>query len=152
MQFSWVNNLAQDESILKEFTISGTYQKFILIATILVSIASFFISWYVGLAILGLGLIYWYYEKSSKHYAFTNKRVILIESLIGTSIVSIDYNQITDIEIEQSFVDQFGGWGTIIINTAGTHVPEVRLTFIDNPQGTKQDLDQIRDSLKQQTI
>ncbi len=152
MRFAWTTILAPQEQLLKEFSISSTYQKAILVVTVLVSIASFFITWYVGIALLVLGCIYWYYIKNSKHYAFTDKRIILVESFMGTSIISIDYNQITDIEIEQSFFDQFGGWGTLIINTAGTNAPEIQLPFIDNPQAMKQNLDQIRDNIQQTVV
>ena len=93
-----------------------------------------------------MGLLYWFYLKKSKHYAFTNKRVILVDSFIGGNVISIDYNQITDIEITQSAIDQGGRWGTITINTAGTHAPEVNLSFIENPQAIKQSLDEIRDT------
>jgi uncharacterized membrane protein YdbT with pleckstrin-like domain len=84
--------------------------------------------------------------KKAKHYAFTNKKVYLVDSFVGTNIASIDYTQITDIEIDQSLIDQLGGWGTLVVNTAGTHAPEMNISYVDNPQGLKQTLDHIRSS------
>ena len=103
---------------------------------------------YIGILIFLLGGVYWLYLKNAKHYAFTNKRIVLVDSFLGMSSISIDYNQITDIEVEQSYVDQLGGWGNLIINTAGTHSPEVRLSFIDNPEEIKKQLDTIREAAK----
>lgn len=57
--------------------------------------------------------------------------------------MSISYDQLTDTQVDQNIFDQLGGWGTIILDTAGTHVPEVHLSFIDDPQSIKKTLDQI---------
>lgn len=148
MNFNWSKYLTPDESLQMEFSVSNSFRTGIIIASIIISVILLFTNILVALVVLLLGLLDWFYLKKAKHYAFTNKRIILIESFIGESIVSIDYNQITDIEINQSAFDQIGGWGTLTINTAGTHVPEVNLSFINDPQRIKQKLDQIRDSVK----
>jgi uncharacterized membrane protein YdbT with pleckstrin-like domain len=145
MNYQWDKILAPEETVQREFGISQRYRKIVLVGDVILTIIIFTQSLLPGLVVFLLGLLYWWYMSVAKHYAFTNKRVILVESFITKNIVSIDYGQITDIEIDQNAFDQMGGWGTISINTAGTHAPEINLAFIDNPQSIKQSLDQIRD-------
>lgn len=145
MHFSWSTVIAPEETIQKEFTLSVRYQKGILLLSVVLGVAVGIMDIYPGITVFILGCFYWYYTHVAKHYAFTSKRIILVDSFLGTNIISIDYTQVTDIEIEQSALDALFGWGTIVINTAGTHVPEIRLTFIDNPQDIKKSLDAIRD-------
>jgi len=149
MQYNWEKILAPEEVLQKEFTISKRYWILILGGAILLAVAAIIStsSFPIGITILLLGLIYWIYLTKAKHYAYTNKRVVLVDSFIGTTVISVDYDKITDIEMEQSFVEQIGGWGTIILNTAGTRAPEILLPFIDNPAVLKQELDSIRDTV-----
>ncbi len=144
MSFSWTKYLAADENLEKEFGISIRYRTASLVIIVLIAIVISFFNIFVAIMVLLLGILYWYYLKRAKHYAFTNKRIILVDSFIGENVVNIDYKQITDIEVTQSFFDQIGGWGTLTVNTAGTHLPEVNISLIDNPQAAKQTLDQIR--------
>lgn len=148
MQYQWNKILAPEETLQKEFGLSTKYRNATIALIIIAGIAVCFFSLFAGGFIFFLGGIYWLYLTRAKHYAFTTKRMILVDAFVGSRVVSIDYNQITDIEIEQSVFDELGGWGTIVINTAGTYAPEIRLSFIDNPQNIKQSLDQIRDSNK----
>lgn len=149
MQFSWEKILAPEEILQKEFTISKRYRLAILISSIVLAIGAIIstASFLIGITILILGVIYWIYLTKAKHYAYTNKRIVLVDSFIGISTISVDYNQITDIELQQSLFEQIGGWGTIIINTAGTRAPEILLSFIENPEVLKQELDAIRDTI-----
>ena len=148
MNFNWSKILSGDESLQKEFSISSRYRNIVLSLSAAASLLILFFNIFAAIFVFLLGLLYWFYLKKAKHYGFTSKRIILVDSFLGENITSIDYTQITDIEIVQSFLDQAAGWGTLTINTAGTHVPEVNLAFIDNPQGIKQALDQIRDNTK----
>ena len=148
MNFSWSKILSTDESLQKEFSISRRYCNILFSFSTVASLLILFFNIFVAIFVFLLGLLYWFYLTKAKHYGFTNKRIVIVDSFLGESITSIDYSQITDIEIEQTFLDQAAGWGTLIINTAGTHVPEINLTFIDNPQSLKQALDQIRDNVK----
>ncbi len=148
MNFDWKKIIDPEEVIQKEFTISSRYRNAVSAVIVVIALFTMFVSWYIGILVVLLGALYWYYLKNSKHYAFTNKRMVLVDSLPGMSVVSIDYSQITDIEMEQNVFDQIGGWGTLIINTAGTHVPEVNLSYIENVQAIKQQLDEMRDGKK----
>jgi len=151
MNFNWSKILSTDESLEKEFSISNRYRNILFSLTTVASLLILFFNIFIAICIFLLGLLYWFYLKKAKHYGFTNKRIVLVDSFLGETITSIDYNQITDIEIEQNFLDQIAGWGTLIINTAGTHVPEINLTFIGNPQDIKQTLDKIRDNVRSST-
>ncbi len=147
MKFNWKKILSPKESVQKEFGISNGYCAIIIIISLLAALVASSQSspLAVTVFIFLLGLCYSLYLKKSRHYAFTDKRIIIVDSFVGTNITSIDYSQITDIEIDQSFIDQIAGWGNLTINTAGTHTPQITLSFIDNPQSLKQALDQIRD-------
>jgi uncharacterized membrane protein YdbT with pleckstrin-like domain len=148
MNFNWNKYLAKDEVIKREFSISPRFQAASLLLCIVAAISILFFNIFMAIFVFLMGLLYWYYLKKAKHYGFTNKRIILVDSFIGETVTSIDYHQITDIEITQSAFDQAAKWGTLTINTAGTHVPEVNISFIENPQGIKQNLDEIRDTAK----
>lgn len=145
MNYSWAKILAPEEILKKEFTTSLRYRQAILAADIIISVVIITQNIYAGILVLLLGLLYWLYMAVSKHYAFTDKRVIIVDSFISRNITSINYSQITDIEIDQNVLDRIGGWGTITINTSGTHVPVTNLSPIEDPISIKQSLDQIRD-------
>jgi uncharacterized membrane protein YdbT with pleckstrin-like domain len=146
MLYNWTTLLAPEETVENEFVVSNTYRLLSLIALLAGGIFTMFVVIYAGILIVLLGILYWFYLGKAKHYAFTKKRVILVESFFGTTVTSVDYAQITDITIDQNAFDQIGGWGTILISTAGTNTPQIRLSFIDNPLQVKQQLDTIRDA------
>jgi uncharacterized membrane protein YdbT with pleckstrin-like domain len=148
MKFKWDKFLSPGEILKKDFSISKRFTSAILVIVIILTILIAIMSIFGGLIILLMGLFYWYYLTKSKHYAFTNKRVLLVESFWGENLISMDFNQITDIEINQSYFDQMGGWGTIDIHTAGTNTPQTDIPFIDSPFEIKQTLDEIRGSKK----
>lgn len=148
MSYKWGTVLAPDEKVQKEFGISLRYRHAVVVVIILISGLCMTQNFYGGLIVLIAGALYILYLTIGKHFAFTDKRVILVESFLIREIVSVDYNQITDIEVGQNAIDLIGGWGTITINTAGTHAPEINISFVENPVSVKQSLDQIRDSNK----
>jgi len=137
------------DPIKKEFTISSKYRSIILMSALFFGILTGTQSVYAGLGVFLLIIIYWFYLTSGKHFAFTNKRIILVDSFLGKNIKSIDFGQITDIEVQQSFIEQLAGWGTLLVNTAGTHSSKIHVSFIDNPIVVKKDLDQIRYAKKE---
>lgn len=145
MNFSWDKILSPGEIVRKEFAISKRFSIMVLTISVLAAIVVALSSLFAGFGIFLLGFLYYLYLRVAKHYAFTSKRIILVDSFLGTNVTSIDYDQITDVEIVVSFAEQIAGWGTFTINTAGTHSPKISLSFIDNPQALKQSLDEIRD-------
>lgn len=80
---------------------------------------------WVGLAfVIGLPL-YQYYVYRHIYYAVTNKRVILQTGLIGRDFQIIDFDQITNAEVNVGIFDQLftqGKTGSILVSSAGTFV------------------------------
>ena len=146
MAYDWSSLIAPEESIEKEFSLSPLFLRLILFVSLLLAIPTALISIIAGVAIVLLGFLYWFYMKKAKQYVLTKKRIILVDAFLGTNIISIDYDEIADISVEQSVFDEIGKWGTLIITTAGTHAPGVRISFVADPKGLKQLLDTIRDS------
>lgn len=58
------------------------------------------------------------------HYAITNKRVIMQRGLIGRDFQMVDFDKITNAEVNVGIIDKLVGnsSGTILISTAGTFV------------------------------
>lgn len=145
MSFSWEKILAPDEVIKREFSISTKFANIVLVLT---TFASLIVSYSVlpaGFLLFLLGLLYWYYLTHSKHYAFTSKRILIVDAFLSLSTQSIDYVNITDIQAEQSFIEKMIGIGSFTINTASTHAQQTKLPWVDNPQEIKKQLDEIRD-------
>lgn len=146
MPYDWSKTLSPDESIEKEFAISPFFLKVILIVSVLLAIPTALTAPLAGAGIFVLGIFYWFYLRRAKHYVLTKKRVVLVDAFLGINVTSIDYQQITDVAVEQSLIDELGHWGTLVINTAGTHTPPIRLSFVPDPQRLKQTLDTVRDT------
>ncbi len=74
----------------------------------------------------------WLYN--AHRYLLTTRRVIIKEGFFSVKLTSALYDKITHIEADQSFIDRaIMHHGTIIINTAGVHKDELKLSFVDNP-------------------
>lgn len=85
-----------------------------------------------------------FYLKISNEFLFTNQRIIVKRGWIETSIKTIYYSQITDISVNQSFLERIIGSGTISISTAGSDGYEVVLYHIKNPYKMKKILYDIK--------
>jgi hypothetical protein len=150
MGFNWKNILSSEEKIEKEFTVSKMY----LISLAIISIGGgiflfFYADLFTALFVSFLGVIYCFYLNMTKHFAFTDKRIIVADSFPGLNIISVDYDQITDISVEQNLIEQMMFLGTIIVNTAGTHSPEIKMNFVDSPEQLKRKLDEYKEKRKQ---
>lgn len=148
MKFNWNRILSKDEEVKKEFGISNYYLTVIFVITTIAAALTLSTGFGIALTIFFLGSFYCFYLKKSRHYAFTNKRIILVDSFIGANIVSVEYDKITDVEIDQAPIDQILGWGNLIINTAGTHSSFMSMPYVENPHAIKQTLIDIRDHKK----
>lgn len=129
----WKKVLGSKEEIKFEFSLGDRYVNFQTIPLIITVI----------LAPIGL-FRRWYLKRANK-YAFTNKRVLIHKGWLSTHLTSVDYNQITDIRVEQSFLDRVVyKTGSLAINTAGTGFHEVVLEHIENPFEVRKKLEEIR--------
>lgn len=88
------------------------------------------------------------------HYALTNKRVILQGGIIGRDFRSVDFDQITNVEVNVDLIQKiFGGsCGSVLIYTAGTKgttVPQPHaLATIDQPYEIFKRLKQLSHDVK----
>ena len=77
------------------------------------------------------------------YYAITNKRVLFQKGLIGRDFEMVDFDQITNTEVNVGVLDKLfgGGSGSILISTAGSFTYTRRgavqkpytISHIDNP-------------------
>lgn len=145
----WAKILSPNEEIKYEFSIGDRYLKIGLIAGCMLGvILLFLVSWFGIVFILIIGFYYGWYLKKANKYAFTNKRVLIHRGWLSTKLISVDYGKITDIEVQEPFLDK---WlyetGSLSINTAGTTLKEVVLKYIENPYEIKKKLDELRDTI-----
>jgi len=141
----WDRTLSSNEVIKKEFSISNSYIKIGLIFWLI--FGGILLLGGIGIFIIPIVLFYYlFYLKQANHYAFTNKRVLIIKGWLSTKLTSIDYDKITDITVLEPFLDRLiYKTGSLAINTAGTSLHEVVLQHIEDPYKIKQELDEIRD-------
>lgn len=100
----------------------------------------------VGATLIAIGFLGAWYLKRANNFAFTQKRILILRGWLSTQLVSIDYDKITNIKVEQNFFEKLVfNTGKLIIDTAGTDLPEVILTNIENPYQIKKKLDEARD-------
>jgi uncharacterized membrane protein YdbT with pleckstrin-like domain len=143
MNYKWDSYLSSGEKINADFGVSNFYSGGVLFVITVVAIILSFTNFFVGLGVFLLGILYWGYLSRGKRYAFTNKRIIIVDLFLGKHLVNINYDKITDISIEQNSIDLIGGWGSILINTAGSNYAEAILENVDNPLKFKNLLDEL---------
>ena len=99
-----------------------------------------------SLMLVGIVAFYlFFYKKISRAYAFTDRRIAIHTGWLSTKMISIDYNQITDIKIEEPFLGKIiYKTGVLQIATAGTGSPPVRFRHIKEPYELKKKLDLLR--------
>ena len=126
MSTLWEKHLQPGEELIMEFGVGARYLRLMLVCGILTLPIIF------GFFILGR----YFYLKYGRKYLFTNRRMMSMEGWFATELVSIDYNQVTDLKVRENFVDKFlTSTGTIIINTAGSTKDEVTITNVADPRG-----------------
>lgn len=142
----WNKTLGSDEKVEFEFSIGRGYIKFGLIIWAIISLPL--------LILFGLGILtfltalfhYGFYLKRANAYAFTNKRVLIHKGWLSTQVVSIDYSKITDVLVQEPFIDRVTTkTGNLAINTAGTTLHEGILRHIESPYEVKKKLDSLKD-------
>jgi len=148
MNYRWDSHLSDGEEVKVDFGVSNVYSGGVLVVLTAIGIIIAFTNLVVGLLVFVLGFVYWYYLSRGRRFAFTTKGIIVVDSFLNKTVVHINYSKITDVTIDQSWIDIAGGWGTIIINTAGSSTPEAFLTYVDKPQQLKNKLDELAESAK----
>jgi len=147
----WKKILAPDEEVKYEFSIGKKYR---LVCTILGVTAGVVLllssALLVGVVVITISILYyWFYLKIANAYAFTNKRILIFRGWLSTELISIDYDKITDIIVEEPFFPKvFTQTGHLIIKTAGAGFLEFKksqkLAHIEKPYEVKKKLDELR--------
>lgn len=142
----WDKVLGGEETLRYEFTIGEQYIKTYIIVWAIISLP--FVFALVGVFIFLAACVYFkVYLPKANIYGFTNKRVLIHRGFFSTNLISVDYTQITDVTVQESFLDKlFTKTGTLYINTAGTSGAEIVLENIAEPYEVKKKLDQLRDT------
>ncbi len=146
----WTKILTSTEEIKYEFSIGKRYLKIRLITTCALGVILLFLVPWLGLILILIFYLYYgFYLKKANRYIFTNKRVLIRRGWLSTKLISIDFNKITDIEVQEPFFEKlFYKTGTISLNTAGTSLKEVILERIENPYKVRKKLDVLKDQNK----
>lgn len=99
----------------------------------------------IGVIIFALALFYYgFYLRVANAYAFTNRRILIHRGWLSTSMMSVDYSQVTDVHASENFIERIMlHTGQLHINTAGTAVHEIVLTRVGNPYKLKQKLTEL---------
>ena len=122
----------------------------LIITTIELSMTIVLLVLGVCLALL-IGFSHFYFGwllKRSNIYIITNKRIVIHKGWLNTNLKSIDFNQITDIKVIESFFERiFFNTGTLKIDTAGKDDYSVILSHIENPYKIKTKIIDIKYSL-----
>ncbi len=142
----WQKVLNHHEEIKYEFTIGKRYTNIGAINTIIISLGLMLIFFPLGILLLIIGLFYnLFYLKRAKAYAFTTKRIVVHYGWLSTSTISVDYDKITDVRVNESIIEKvLAKTGDLSINTAGTSNVEIVLAHIDEPYEIKKKLDELK--------
>src|SRR5690242_10024457 len=100
MRYNWSSVVAPEETIEKEFGVSSFYLMCVVVFCGVLGLISLVVAFYGGIIIFLLGLLYAFYLRRAKHYAFTKKRLIMVDAFLGVNITTVDYTQITDVAVE----------------------------------------------------
>jgi len=144
----WDRVLAPSEKIQFEFSLGNRYIALARNSWIVLGIPFLFL-YGLGIIFIIVGFLWGWYLRRAHHFAFTDKRILILKGWLSTHLTSVDYNKITDVRVLESLFERFFfKTGRLIINTAGTDVPEIQLTNIGSPYEVKKKLDTIREKVK----
>lgn len=127
-------DLQKEENIIQELKLSrwgllGYYIIAILFwFTIIIPL---FIIWYAEMIVNGT------------RYYITNKRVIYDYQFMSKKRVSVKFDKIQDLGVEQGLFDRLVGIGSINVDTAGSYGIELQIANIINPYKNKKIIENI---------
>lgn len=91
------------------------------------------ILWYVGLLVLlrfTYQLLYWYAER----IVVTDKRFMITEGIITTSVRMMPITKVTDLTYQRSAAGRMLGYGTLIVESAGQVQGLDRIEYLPSPE------------------
>ncbi len=83
-------------------------------------------------------LLYVAWDRFSRHYKVTSKRVIAKSGLLSKTVDEVNILHIRSINVRQSVFGRILNYGDILIGTAGTGGVEVTFKGISDPVGFKE--------------
>lgn len=146
----WSKIIGQNEKIEYQFSIGQGYIVFNLLLWAIISLGSILIYYEIAPAmpvvIFAVAIFYYaIYLRIANVYALTNRRILIYRGWLSTSLVSIDYSQITDTIVEEHFFSKIlTKTGFLTISTAGTIGGGVKLKHVRQPYQLKKRLDDLR--------
>lgn len=147
---SFAKFLAEDEELIMATGYGAIYmrQKFIIYIMIpgiifwLLGVGvAYYLKYPLGWGLLG-GLVFslffaWIKASHTYHahrYLLTTRRVIIKKGFFTVKLMSVLFDKITHIEVDQGLVDRMiMHHGTIIVNAAGMNKGEFKLEYVDSP-------------------
>lgn len=119
------------------------FQGFVLKASLIGALLFFLI-------FLPISLFYHlYFLRISNTFVLTDRRIIVKKGWLNTSVKSVDYDRITDVSVDQSFLDKiFYASGTLSISTAGGDGYELTLSCVDEPHELKKMLNDLKEEYR----
>lgn len=144
----WNKVLRNGEVVKHEFSVGKRYRSFNIVVWSLLGLLFMGGSFEFGLIFILFILFYFgFYLKVANAYALTDKRILIHRGWLSTSAVSIDYQNITDVLIQEPFIERLlTKTGHLAINTAGSGAKEVVLMHITTPYEVRKKIDEIRGS------
>jgi uncharacterized membrane protein YdbT with pleckstrin-like domain len=146
----WAKILNSEEEIKYEFSVSKNFSTAMMVLGCLAGIIILFTpGYFVGILVIIASVFYFkYFIFWTNSFAFTNKRVLIYRGWIATDLISIDYNKITDIIVDQPVIGKLTNSGHLLVNTASSSAIETRqkqkIENIDNPYETKKRLEKFK--------
>lgn len=164
MDHTFSSHLSKNEQIKEVFTVSMRARTFAIISGgVLCFVLWLGISYYsLGIVFqpviavvgtLAVALFYTYillynyvYLPRAFSYALTNERVIAKRGILGNVFISVSYENITDITLQQTFIERtLFNSGTVFVNTSGSSMIELTLPGIDDPASVKRQIHSFMD-------
>ncbi|MDD3284305.1 MAG: PH domain-containing protein [Patescibacteria group bacterium] len=143
--------LSVDERKEHEFSIGIGYIKFGFIIFNTISVILIFLNYKLSILSFAFTIFYFlFYLKISNIYVFTNKRILIHKGWLSTNMISVEYDKITDVRVQENFIYKIlTKTGNLLINTASTSDTEIILLHVENPYNLKKILDSLIHNKKQ---
>ncbi len=100
--------------------------------------------------VVPLNLFYYFFLlRINYEFMLTDQRVIVKRGWLNIQTVSIQYARITDVSIAQSIIGRLLKIGALSISTAGNEGNRVIMAHIEDPQGVKRLLHELKEKYRQ---
>ncbi|MDY6778181.1 MAG: PH domain-containing protein [Candidatus Nanohaloarchaea archaeon] len=100
---------------------------------------------FLPLAVLPLGYIAWTdIKRRFNMFHFTDRKVVSESGILSKNFNSIQYNDIVDVTLEQTFLERLFDCGHLRLSTAGSNTSEIRLYGLRDPEEYKVRVDSSR--------